>query len=68
VDPAAYSVERGTGLVTFTVAPAAGHLLTWGGLYDVEVRFADDAAFESVVRGRRVVGFSNINLEEVRPC
>jgi uncharacterized protein (TIGR02217 family) len=66
--PLGYSVSRPGGVVTFDTAPTVGHALTWGGLFDVEVRFSDDAAFQGVVRGRRVAGFSSVNLEEVRPC
>lgn len=36
------SVARGTGIVTFTVAPAMGTVLTAGFEFDVPVRFDDD--------------------------
>lgn len=35
---------NGTGLVTFTVAPVAGHLLTWSGTYYWRARFDVDSA------------------------
>ncbi len=37
-----WSVNTATGLVTFTSAPTAGQVLTWGGLFDVPVRFASE--------------------------
>ncbi|MCT2398532.1 DUF2460 domain-containing protein [Novosphingobium mangrovi (ex Huang et al. 2023)] len=37
-----WSVERGTGLVTFTAAPAIGAVLTAGFAFDVPIRFDDD--------------------------
>ncbi|HEX7884727.1 MAG TPA: DUF2460 domain-containing protein [Phenylobacterium sp.] len=63
-----YAVSRPGGVVTFDAAPPEGAVLTWGGVFDHEVRFADDRAFQAVVRGRRFAGFSDVNLEEVRPC
>jgi uncharacterized protein (TIGR02217 family) len=36
------SVARGTGIVTFTAAPAVGAVLTAGFEFDVPVRFDDD--------------------------
>lgn len=37
-----YALDVLTGLVTFTVAPALDAVLTWGGLFDVQVRFDID--------------------------
>lgn len=41
--PADYTISA-TGLVTFVVAPVAGHALTWTGNYYWRVRFGDDTA------------------------
>ena len=38
-----YTVSA-TGLVTFTTAPASGHVLTWSGSYYFRVRFLQDVA------------------------
>lgn len=40
--PTGWSVNRGTGVVTFTSAPALGVILTAGFQFDVPVRFEDD--------------------------
>lgn len=68
VNPTDYSVTRPGGVITFDTPPAAAAVLTAGYLYDVEVRFADNDTFASVVRASTVSGFENINLVEVRPC
>jgi uncharacterized protein (TIGR02217 family) len=41
--PANYSINA-TGLVTFAVAPVAGHALTWTGTFAWICRFAEDSA------------------------
>lgn len=43
-DPAAYSVDAGTGLVTFATPPPAGQVITADFTYRFRVRFADDTA------------------------
>lgn len=40
--PSGWSVNRGTGIVTFTSAPALGVVLKSGFQFDVPVRFEDD--------------------------
>jgi uncharacterized protein (TIGR02217 family) len=68
VDPGDYTVTRPGGIVTFDTPPVAGHTLTAGFLFDVEVRFESDDAFEGVLRTWQMGGFSDITLIEVRPC
>jgi uncharacterized protein (TIGR02217 family) len=63
-----YTVTRPGGVVTFDTPPLAGHVLTAGFLFDVEVRFESDDAFEGVLRTWQAGGFSDITLIEVRPC
>lgn len=41
--PADWSVDDTTGLVTFTSAPALADVVTWGGEFDVPVRFGEGA-------------------------
>ena len=40
--PSGWAVNRGTGIITFTSAPADGDILTAGFQFDVPVRFEDD--------------------------
>jgi uncharacterized protein (TIGR02217 family) len=68
VSPTAYSVTRPGGLVTFTAAPLAGHALTWGGLFDIPVRFDADDSLDATVAAYQVGGAAEINLQEARLC
>ena len=63
-----WDVDRLTGIVTFDIPPVNGAIITAGFLFDVEVRFADDDAFDGIVRTYGVSGFADIELLEVRPC
>lgn len=64
----AYTVTRPGGVVTFTVAPTAGHTLTWGGLFDTPVRFESDDALMTVVKSYQVSGFAQVTFVETRLC
>jgi len=68
VPGANYSVSRPGGLVTFTSAPALGHALTWGGLFDIPVRFEADDSLDAVLQAFQVGGAAEINLQETRLC
>lgn len=61
-------VDRLTGKVTFDFAPNPGAALTAGFLFDVEVRFDSDDAFDGIVKTYGVSGFADIALTEVRGC
>jgi uncharacterized protein (TIGR02217 family) len=63
-----YTVSRPDGLITFTIAPAAGKIIKAGFLFDVEVRFESNDTYAGVVRASNVAGFENLNLMEVRHC
>jgi len=63
-----WSVDRLTGIVAFDEPPGSGAVLTWGGLFDVEVRFESDDAFDGVIETYGVSGVADVTLEEVRPC
>jgi len=63
-----WSVSRTTGVVTFVTPPENGAIITAGFLYDVEVRFGSDDAFEGIVKTYGVSGFADLELIEVRPC
>lgn len=76
-DPATFSpaitatVSRNGGAVTFDTPPPAGSpgtSMTWGGLFDIQVRFADDETFAGVFHSAAVGGFADIPLQEVRYC
>lgn len=69
MDPGAvWSVSRPGGEVTFNAAPTPGQSITAGYLYDVEVRFESDDAFEGIVQSYAVSGYASLTLVEVRPC
>lgn len=68
VSDSLYTVSRPGGVVTFDTPPANAHALTAGFLFDVEVRFESDDAFEGVLRTWQAGGFADITLIEVRPC
>ena len=68
IDPADYSVSRPGGEVTFDTPPPNGDPVTAGYLFDCEVRFESDDAFEGILRDFQIGGFADITLIEVRPC
>lgn len=61
---AGFSVNLNTGIVTFTAAPANGAVLTWGGEFDVPVRF--DCALSQVEMNGPLSGIPSIFLKELR--
>lgn len=63
-----YTVTRPGGIVTFDTPPLAGHALTAGFLFDVEVRFEADDVFEGILRTWQTGAFADLTLIEVRPC
>jgi len=68
---AALTVSRYGGVVTFDVAPPAGSPgsdMTWGGLFDIQVRFGDDDSMRQVFKTAKVGGFADIPLREVPFC
>lgn len=66
--PPAWIVSRPDGVITFAEAPAFGAVIRAGFLFDVEVRFESDDAFDGIVRSYQVSGFADLTLVEVRPC
>lgn len=63
-----YTVTRPGGIVQFDTPPMNGRALTAGFLFDCEVRFESDDAFEGILRTWQAGGFADITLVEVRPC
>lgn len=70
VDPSYYSVTRYGGRVTFdsTLIPADGEVVTAGFLYDVEVAFEDDNAYQQIVSSFGAQGAADLTFVELRPC
>lgn len=67
--PYAYTVSRPGGVVTFTPAPhVAITSIKAGFLFDVNVRFESDDAFEGIARNFRVSGFADVVLLEIPLC
>lgn len=66
--PPAWTVSRPGGVITFATAPGFGAVIRAGFLFDVEVRFESDDAFDGIVRSYHVSGFSDLTFVEVRPC
>jgi uncharacterized protein (TIGR02217 family) len=63
-----YTVSRPGGVITFDTPPLAGVVITAGFIFDVEVRFESDDAFEAILRTYAIGGFADITLIELRPC
>lgn len=63
-----YTVDRYSGIVTFTAAPADGAVITAGYYFDVEVRFESDDTFDGIVKSMKVSGFADVPMVEERPC
>lgn len=63
-----YTVSRPGGVITFNVPPVDTHTITAGFLFDVQVRFESDDAFEGILRTWQTGGFADITLIEKRPC
>lgn len=59
-----WSVNTTTGIVTFSVAPANGAVLTWGGEYDIPVRFNTDTLSTRLETYR--IGSASVPLTEIR--
>lgn len=61
VPPAEYSIDYTTGLVTFSVAPTGSP--TWGGEFDIPMRFSGDFPIQIIDKRAYSVSFM---LEELR--
>lgn len=66
--PLTFTVSRPGGIVEFSAPPLIGRTIRAGFLFDVPVRFQDDATLDGIVRTYGVSGFADIPLVEVRPC
>lgn len=71
-NPADYTVSRPGGEIIFDDPPVPvgsnDGIITAGFLYDNEVRFESDDAFEAILRTWQASGFADITLIEKRPC
>lgn len=66
--PYTWTVDRETGVITFDKPVYQDLLVTAGFLFDVEVRFETDDAYDGIVRAYRVSGHADVVFVEVRPC
>jgi uncharacterized protein (TIGR02217 family) len=71
VNPANYSINYATGIVTFNVAPVSAHALTWTGEFYVPVTYmmneiTDADLFMWVENGKQLVNVSGIACSESR--
>jgi len=66
--PYTVSISRPGGVVSFSPVPQAGLTLTWGGLYDTEVRWEADTSFDAIIHSLDTIGAAEIDLVEVRRC
>lgn len=62
------SISRPGGIVTFDKPVASGLHLTWGGLFDVEVRYASDDALAGIIHSIETSGATSLVFQEVRRC
>jgi hypothetical protein len=57
------------GSYTVDTPPSPGQAVTAGFIFDVEVRFASDDAFDGIVETYgQMAGFADLEFVEVRPC
>lgn len=64
-----YYVTRPGGVLHLDVAPSLGQVVTWGGLFDVIVRFAKDNIFQGMIQtANGIAGFADLEFTEVRYC
>lgn len=63
--PSGWTVNTTTGIITFTVAPGAGVVVTAGFEFDVPVRFADDELNISI-EGFQAGAAQSIRILEIR--
>lgn len=66
--PADWEVEREGGTVTFASPPADGAAITWGGLFDLNVRFENDEALDLILQNFQIGAFGDLVLLEVPLC
>ncbi len=63
-----YTISRPGGVVQFAEPIPEGVVLSWGGLFDVPVRFEADDSFDGIVKSLGVAGYSDLTFIEVRGC
>lgn len=60
-----YDFTRPGGVISFRTAPTLAQVISCGYLFDVEVRYEADDAFEGIIQKYGVSGFSDLTLLEV---
>lgn len=66
--PNPWTVTRRGGVVTFDRPPPPAASIQSGFIFDVEVRFESDDAFEQVAKAYKANGSADLVFVEVRPC
>lgn len=66
--PYTADITRVGGEIVFDHAPHAGQIITWGGLFDTEIRFEADDSLDLIVQAFEVDGFADLSFQEVRFC
>jgi uncharacterized protein (TIGR02217 family) len=66
--PLGWTVSRPGGVVIFDGPVPNGLAVTAGFLFDNEVRFENDEAFDGIVQSYQVSGFADLTFIGVRPC
>lgn len=63
-----FSVERETGIITFSTPPSLSTQVSCGFIYDCCVRFESDDSFDAIAKAYTVAGVSDIALVETILC
>lgn len=63
-----FTVNRTTGIITFSAPPTSGTVVTCGYLYDENVRFESDDTFDAISRNYGIAGYSDLTLVQVPIC
>lgn len=66
--PIGWDVTRDGGVVTFDTAPSPSAIITAGFLFDVEVRFESDEAFDGIVQAYTASGFADLTFVGKKRC
>ena len=63
-----WSVSRPGGVVEFSSPITAGHVVKAGYLFDNEVRYESDDAFDAIAQQAGIGGFADMTFIVVRRC
>jgi uncharacterized protein (TIGR02217 family) len=66
--PLTWSVNRLTGIVTFSGPVVVGNIVRAGFLFDVEIRFEGDDSFDGIAKDYGISGIADLTFVSVRSC